>query len=206
VQVINKRHLACVAAQAPATPRHDLHLDEYYHLLYRLIWGNPEGYVCVPQKPDNWYNWRLRDIKAFVSGLPVDSTLAIGVLDRGLVEIGLILELHEGVIDCVSTFEALDLSRDMLQVGSKLMEIVWQQLEQKFAPLATVLLCTPAIFEAWRKADNKRLVLQQAITANTAVLAIRKDMGPYRLSGNDFPRKPEETRNKYSKTFWLRTY
>jgi len=183
VHVINKRHLASVAAQAQATSRHDLHLDEYYHLVYRLMWENPEGYVCVPPKTSDWYNWRQGNIEAFVSGIPVDSTLALGVLNGGRIDIGLILQIHKGMIDLVTTFEALDLAREPLEVDSKLMDIVWQQLGQKFAAPAAVLLCTPDVFEAWMKGDNKRLALQLAITASTAVLAIRKDIDPTGLSG-----------------------
>jgi len=183
VHVVNKRHLARVATLASETAHQNLHLDEYYHLIYRLVWEDQDGYVCIPPKPDNWNGWRLGNIKAFLSSIPVDSTLAIGVLDRGRIEIGLILQIHEGMIDRVTTFEALDLAREPLEVDAKLLEIVWQQLRQKFASPAAVLLCTPAVFEAWMNGDNKRLVLQLAITASTAALAIRKDIDPTGLSG-----------------------
>ena len=189
VHVIDKRHLASVAAQAPATPHQDLHLDEYYRLIYQLIWGNHEGYVCAPPKADNWNGWRLGNIKTFLSNISVDSTLAIGVLEPGRLEIGLILQIRQGIIDCVTTFEALDLTKETLQVGSKLLEIIWQQLGQKFAPPAAVLLCTPAVFEAWINGENKRLILQLAITASTAALAIRKDIDPRGLSGYASPKE-----------------
>jgi hypothetical protein len=189
VHVIDKRHLASVATQAPAVPRQDLHLDEYYHLVYQLLWGNHEGYVCVPPKPDNWNGWRLENIKAFLNNISVDSTLAIGVLEPGRLEIGLILQVHEGIVNHVTTFEALELTKETLQVGSKLLEIIWQQLGQKFAPPAAVLLCTPAVFEAWINGENKRQALQLAITASTAALAIRKDIDPTGLSGYASPKE-----------------
>ena len=132
----------------PAIQHQNLHLDEYYHLIYRLIWDDNEGYVCVPPKPDDWNGWRLGNIKTFLSNISVDSTLALGVLEQGRLEIGLIRQIHEGMIDRVTTFEALELTQDTLQVGSKLLEIIWQQLGQKFASPAAVLLCTPAVFEA----------------------------------------------------------
>jgi hypothetical protein len=189
VHVIDKRHLARVATLVSETPHQNLHLDEYYHLIYRLVWEDQDGYVCMPPKPDSWNGWRLGNIKTFVSSIAMDSTLAIGVLDQGRIEIGLILQIHEGIINRVTTFEALDLTKETLQVGSKLLEIVWQQLGQKFTPPAAVLLCTPAVFEAWINGENKRLVLQLAITASTAALAIRKDIDPTGLSGYASPKE-----------------
>jgi hypothetical protein len=176
VHVINKHHLATVAAQAQATPRRDLHLDEYYYLVYRLMWGNADGYVSVPPKSDNWNGWRLGDIKAFVESLPAECTLTLGVLDQGRVAIGLIVVLHQGVVDCVTTFEALDLPKDNLHVCPELMETIWQQLDQKFTPPAAVFLCTPAVFEEWLAAGDKRLVIQQAEDAGTALLAVWRQL------------------------------
>jgi len=189
VHVINKRHLARVATLASETPHQNVHLDEYYHLINRLVWEDQDGYVCIPPKPDNWNGWRLGNIKTFLSNISLDSTLAIGVLEQGLLELGLILQIHEGMINRVTTFETLDLTNETLQVGSKLLEIIWQQLGQKFSPPAAVLLCTPAVFEAWINGENKRLVLQLAITASTAALAIRKDIDPTGLSGYASPKE-----------------
>jgi hypothetical protein len=189
VHIINKRHLARVATLASETPHQNVHLDEYYHLINRLVWEDQDGYVCIPPKADNWNGWRLGKIKTFLSNIAMDSTLAIGVLEPGRLEIGLILQIHEGMIDRVTTFEALELTQDTLQVGSKLLEIVWQQLGQKFAPPAAVLLCTPAVFDAWINGENKRMVLQLAITASTAALAIRKDIDPTGLSGYASPKE-----------------
>jgi len=189
VHVINKRHLAKVATLASETPHQNVHLDEYYHLIYRLVWEDQEGYVCLPPRPDNWNGWRLGNIKTFIKSISVNSTLALGVMDQGRVEIGLILQIHEGMINLVTTFEALELTKETLQVGSKLLEIIWQQLGRKFAPPAAVLLCTPVVFEAWINGENKRLVLQLAITANTAALAIRKDIDPTGLSGYASPKE-----------------
>ena len=46
VHIIDRRHLAQVARQAQATPRRDLTLDAYYHLVYTLVLGDPRGYAC----------------------------------------------------------------------------------------------------------------------------------------------------------------
>ena len=51
VHVIDQGHLAGVARQAQATPRRDLTLDQYYHLVYELVWGAPNGYMSVPPHP-----------------------------------------------------------------------------------------------------------------------------------------------------------
>jgi hypothetical protein len=115
--------------------------------------------------------------------------VAMGVFDRGRIEIVLILEIRAGMIDRVTTFEALDLKQDSLQVSSKFLENVWHQLGQKFPTLAAVLLCTPSVFEAWINGENKRLVLQLAITAITTALAIRKDIDPTGLSGYASPKE-----------------
>jgi hypothetical protein len=174
VHVINERHLASVANLAQANPRRDLHLDEYYHLVYSLIWGDPKGYACIPPKPDNWNGWRYGDVKNFIEGLPAQCTLALGVLDKGNVEIGLIVQLQQGSIDLVTTFEALELPKSDLRIDAPTIQMVSQQISQRFAPPAMILLCTPFIFEAWLTATNKRMVIQQAETTGKAMLRKRE--------------------------------
>src|SRR5689334_11907713 len=45
VHVIDRRHLANVARLAQATSRRELTLDQYYHLVYSLLWDAAGGYA-----------------------------------------------------------------------------------------------------------------------------------------------------------------
>src|SRR5207248_6909051 len=48
VHIIDRRHLEHVAREAQSSPRRELTLDEYYHLVYQLIWDGSAGYVAEP--------------------------------------------------------------------------------------------------------------------------------------------------------------
>jgi hypothetical protein len=162
VHVINKRHLANVARRAQESPRRELTLDGYYHLVYRLLWNDSDGYVAVPPHPGRWHGFTYSGVQKFVGQLPAESSVALGVFDEGAVEIGLVLELRDGQIRRVTTFESLDLPAAPLQVSPELLDQLWSQLGVAFAPPAAVLLCSTAAFGDWLVAEDKTAFLEQA--------------------------------------------
>lgn len=162
VHVINKRHLAQVARQAQAAPRRELMLDEYYHLIYQLLWSNPEGYVSLPPHPGHWHGWTYSALKHFVDQLPEEATLALGVFDGETVALGLILEFRAARLQLVTTFEALNLPPGAAQLSEAFLNQLWQQLAQQFASPAGALLCSQTIFEQWLVAENKAARLNLA--------------------------------------------
>ncbi|HET9220951.1 MAG TPA: hypothetical protein VFO07_00520 [Roseiflexaceae bacterium] len=169
VHVIDRRHLAAVARQAQATARRDLTLDQYYLLVYQLLWDGGGGYVCEPADHRRWNGWSYDDLLSFVGRLPAVATLALGVVDDGEVAIGLILELRDGMIRRVTTFEALDLPPGEPTISGESLERLWAALAQRFAPPAGVLLCTQSTFEAWIAQGGTIAVLEAAAAENQAV-------------------------------------
>jgi hypothetical protein len=153
VHVIDKRHLARVAREAPAEPRRDLTLDGYYRLVYQLLWDGSHGYVSVPPHPGHRHHLTYAALKQFVSGLPPESTLALGVFDDAGVAIGLVLELKDGRIVRVTTFEGLDLPEETMRLSPDFLAQLWSRLEERFSPPAGVVLCSQAAFEGWLAAD-----------------------------------------------------
>ena len=162
VHVIDRRHLAAVARQAQAAPRRDLTLDQYYRLVYQLLWDGGEGYVCAPPRDDRWNGWSYAGLVDFVGRLPAAATLALGVLDGERLAIGLILELRDGLIRRVTTFEALELPAGELAISDASLEQLWDALGRRFAPPAGLLLCTQAAFDAWIVAEVKADALRAA--------------------------------------------
>src|SRR4051812_20397825 len=69
VHIIDKRHLNQVAHSAQASPRRELTLDQYYHEVYQLLWGEPDGYVSIPPHPGHWHGWRYQEIKELLADL-----------------------------------------------------------------------------------------------------------------------------------------
>jgi len=172
VHLIDKRHLAEVARTSQAMTRRDLTLDQYYHMVYQLLWNNDGGYLCLPPRPASWNGWTYMGIRAFVAQLPDAATVALGVLDGDELMIGLILELRGGLIRVVTTFEALG-EPALVAVSSAAFEHLWSLLEQRSSvvgspPPAAVLLCTKAAFETWLTADDKHAALERAAQSGTA--------------------------------------
>jgi hypothetical protein len=168
VHVIDRRHLAAVARHAQATPRRDLTLDQYYRLVYQLLWHGGDGYVCAPPHPGRWNGWSYDDLVGFVGRLPAAATLALGVLDGPTLAIGLILELREGLIRRVTTFEALDLPPGEPTISDESLDRLWEALGLRFAAPAGVLLCTQSVFDAWTTEEGKAGVLHTATEEGTA--------------------------------------
>jgi hypothetical protein len=169
VHVIDRRHLMWVAQQAQATPRRDLTLDSYYHLVYTLMWGDPAGYACEPPPPNRWHGWTYADIRNFVAALPSPASIALGVYAEDDLAIGLILICEGGMIRRVTTFEGLDWSASHPGPTQHTLTALCEALEAQFAPPAAVLLCTDAVFSGWLTAADKLAYLTASRDDGTAI-------------------------------------
>ncbi len=172
VHVIDRRHLANVARLAQATPQRDLTLDQYYHLVYRLLWNESDGYISLPPPAGHWNGWTYTGIKAFVARLPDPATVALGVLSETGTEIGLILDLRGGMIRTVTTFETIGLPAPTFELAPTSFEQLWAMLASRHAqgaPLpAAVLLCSQATFDAWITGADKLNILREAAARGEA--------------------------------------
>ncbi len=163
VHVIDKAHLAMVAHKAQETPQRELTLDQYYHRVYELLWGEPTGYVSIPPHPGHWHGWTYQQIKQIIDTLPDSpASLALGVTAEGSWLIGLILVCERGQIRKVTTFEVLDVESIPAKPSEETLTIVWQQLAEKIASPAGVLICSQAVFEDWIQLEEKEQVLLTA--------------------------------------------
>jgi hypothetical protein len=169
VHIIDQSHLAWVAQQAQATPRRDLTLDAYYHLVYTLVWGSSNGYVCEPPHPGHFYGWTYTAIRRFIAALPSPATLALGVYAGDALFIGLILLCREGLIRRVTTFEGLDWNNSNSGPTQQTLEALCEALEAQIAPPAGILLCTDAVFSGWLAATDKLTYLLAARANGTAI-------------------------------------
>lgn len=167
--LVDKSHLAWVARQAQATPRRDLTLDTYYHLVYMLVWGNGEGYVCEPAHPGQMCGWTYADLRRFIAALPSPAALALGVYAGDALSIGLILVCWEGLIRQVTTFEGLDWHVAQPGPTEQTLTALCTALAAQFAPPAAVLLCTDAVFSEWLAAADKLAYLSAARADRTAI-------------------------------------
>ncbi|HEU5099307.1 MAG TPA: hypothetical protein VFU22_09825 [Roseiflexaceae bacterium] len=180
VHVIDRRHLANVARLAQATPQRQLTLDQYYHLIHTLIWGDHDGYISLPPHPGHWYSWTYAGIKAFVDRLPDPATVALGVLDGAATEIGLILDLRGGLIRKLTTFEAFGVPAPTFELTADSFERLWALLGDRGAagaPMpAAALLCSRATFDAWLLGEDKLGALEQAALRGDAFWRLRDAM------------------------------
>ncbi len=175
VHIIDRRHLAQVARQAQATPRRDLTLDAYYHLVYTLVWGDPKGYACEPPHPGHWNGWTYAEICRFIARLPSPATLALGVYEGDALAIGLVLLCEGGFIRRVTTFEGLTWRQPAPGPTPETLSALCVALRDQFAPPAAILLCTDAIFSGWLAATDKLSYLEEA-RANAAASWYRADL------------------------------
>ncbi len=180
VHIIDKRHLAHVAREAQAGPRRELTLDQYYHLVYNLIWDGSGGYVSVPPHPGHWNGWTYTAIRDFVGGLPDPSTVALVVVEDGETEIGLILDVRNKLIESVTTLETFGLPAPVFDVSAGSMDWLWSLLESRSKDRnrpkpAAALLCSKSVFDRWiEEPDNeaKWRLLEQATEQQQAFLRI----------------------------------
>lgn len=163
VHVIEKTHLARIAQIAQQTPRREQTLDQYYHHLYHLLWGNATGYVCVPAHPGHWHGWTYEHICTLLKRLPFSpASLALGVFAEGHWIIGLVLVCAQGQIRTVTTFEALDPQSIAGGLAEATLISLSRHLAQAVAPAAGLLLCTPEVFTAWIEQPDRLKVLAGA--------------------------------------------
>jgi hypothetical protein len=178
VHVIDRRHLAEVARLAQATPRRELTLDQYYHLVHTLIWGADDGYVSLPPHPGHWHGWTYAGVTAFVARLPDPATVALGVLDGTTTEIGLILDLRGGLIRTLTTFETFGLPAPAFELTAVSFERLWALLESRRldgAPMpAAALLCSRGAFDAWLEGEDKLGALEGAALRGEAFWQLRE--------------------------------
>lgn len=163
VHVIDKTHLALVARVAQYGPQRERTLDQYYHRVYQLLWGDPLGYVCLPAHSEHWHGWTYQHLEGIVSNLPFSpASLALGVYADNHWLIGLILVCEDGQIRKVTTFEALDLENAVAELSKEAFALLWQRLAEKVAPPAGLLLCSQEVFENWIEQEDKMSVLLAA--------------------------------------------
>src|SRR5579885_118170 len=163
VHVIDKTHLAQVAQAAQYGPQRERSLDQYYHRVYQLLWGEPSGYVCIPPRPGHWHGWTYQQIQDVLNSLPGSPmSLALGVFADRRWLIGLILVCEYGQIRKVTTFEALDMQDVAAGLSRETLAVLWRRLMEVIAPPAGLLLCSSEVFEAWIQREEKMRVLLAA--------------------------------------------
>ena len=165
VHIIDKRHLAAVARTAQETPRRDLTLDQYYHLVYRLLWAD-SGYVSVPPHPGHWHGWTYGGVRAWLACLPDPATLALVVLAGADTAIGLIADWRDGLFRRVTTLETFGLGGPALDLSAESFARLWALLAARGrggdgAPPAAALLCSSAAFAVLLDAGGKRAELER---------------------------------------------
>lgn len=167
VHVIDKRHLAAIARQAQQLENRALTIDAYYRKVFELIWRNPAGYASVPPHPGAWQGFTYAQAQRLVAAVPGPATLVLGVLDGAALHIGLILEVRDGLIRRVTTFEALTL-HGPLELSSQVFEHLTAQIGERFSPVVAALFCDLPTFEALLAAPDKRAALHTAVSSGRA--------------------------------------
>ena len=187
VHVIDQQHLAAVAREAMATPRRELSSDDYYHLVYRLVWGAPDGYVSVPPHPGHWHGWTYGEITAFVARLPDPASLALAVLadppNAGRLAIGLIVDLAGGRIHTVTTFETFGPALPPLDLSAESFDRLWGLLDERSRttgapPPAGALLCTGQAFQIWLRGPATARPMTRLAAQGGAFWQLRQRPGP----------------------------
>lgn len=169
VHVIDRRHLASVARQAQATPQRDLASDGYYHLVYTLMWGDPQGYACEPLRLATFHGWTYADAERFVAQLPSPATVALGVYAGDALTIGLILVVEDGLIRRATTFESLKQQPATTGPTQQTLLALCNALDAQYAAPAAVLLCDDATFAGWLDASDKSAYLNDAQANGAAI-------------------------------------
>lgn len=163
VHVIDKVHLALIAQSVQATPQRALTLDQYYHAVYQLLWGDPIGYVSVPAHPGHWHGWTYEYVKNIVSTLSFSpATLVLGVFTDDKLLIGLILLCEDGQIRKVTTFETLHPGSFATGVSEATLTTLRQEIAQNIVAPVGMLLCTQEVFEQWIQQEEKMQALHVA--------------------------------------------
>jgi hypothetical protein len=178
VHVIDKRHLAAVASKAQENPRRELTLDQYYRLVYSLVWDSSDGYVTVPARPGAWRGWTYGDLQGFAAMLPDPSTVALVVIEGGETSIGLVLDLRERLIRTVTTLETFGFPAPLFAVTQSDFERLWSMLEARAESSgspqpAALLLCSRPVFDKLVHEPDKQDVLRRASEQGEAFWRMR---------------------------------
>ncbi len=169
VHVIDRSHLQSVAHRAQQIENRSLHLDEYYRMVYEMVWDGSEGYVALPPHPGHWNHWTYAGIRAFADQFEELCSIGLGVVRDNEVVIGLISEIGNGTIRRVTTFESLDIDRFDGAVNQEFFVRIWNGMSSRFASPAAVLLCTDLVFDEWIGGGDKRAVIERAISSGQAI-------------------------------------
>lgn len=172
VHVIDRRHLAAVSNYAQATPRRELTLDAYYRMVYEMFWDRDEGYVACPPHPGHWKGWTYAGIKSWVDALPQPASVALGVLDREELSIGVIAEISDGLIRRLTTFESLPAEARAVSLSAESLERLWAALAAGFFPPAAAMLCSADVFESWVEEPGKSATIRRAVGTGQAFLRL----------------------------------
>jgi len=181
VHIIDKRHLAHIAAKAQETPRRELTLDQYYRLVYGLVWDGSGGYVAMPPRPGNWHGWTYADVEGLIAMLPDPATAALVVVGSAGTDIGLVLDLRGGLVRTVTTLETFGLPAPRFGLTESDFNRLWAMLQARSrvsaAPRpAAVLLCSRRIFDLLIEGSDKATkwgILQNARDHGEAFLRVR---------------------------------
>jgi hypothetical protein len=181
VHIIDKRHLSHVANKAQESPRRELTLDQYYHLVYSLLWDGSDGYVSVPPHPGAWHGWTYAELQGFIALLPDPATVALVVVGSSGTDIGLILDLRGGLIHTVTTLETFGLPAPTFDLTEGDFKRLWAMLQARSedggAPRpAAALLCSRHIFDLVLDAPDKaakRDIVQKGREEGEALLRVQ---------------------------------
>src|SRR5947207_12021021 len=164
VHVIDRRHLEHVAAEAQSTPRRELSIDAYYHLVYRLLWDGSDGYVAEPPPAGRWHGVTYSALAGFLARAPSPAALGLCVVDST----GLALRVERGRVVRVTTFEGLPpLPRPSVDAG--FLDALWLALDARVAPPYAALVCSRAVWDACLSAADLLDCLRGAVARGDAV-------------------------------------
>jgi hypothetical protein len=131
VHVIDRRHLAEVGRLAQQPSNREPTIDAYYRLVYHLLWDDSRGYVTAPACRRNWHGWTYEGFQRFLARLPEAATLGIAVADDARIEVGLILDVRQGRVVGVTTFEAFREPLTSISPSPEGVADVWRRLEDR---------------------------------------------------------------------------
>ena len=171
VHLIDRQHLAAVAHEAQSDPHHDLTLDAYYRLVHHLVWSNSDSrYVVQPPRESTWHGWTYAAVQEWVMRLPDPATVALGVTGESGLRIGIIAQIENGLITILTTFEALPIPREEVELTVDMANRLWNAIAGKFSPPAELLLCSQAVFEDWiHGSGSKREMINAAVARGEAI-------------------------------------
>jgi hypothetical protein len=170
VHVVDRQHLKAVSTEAQSDPRHDLTLDAYYRFVSSQFWDGEGGYVTVPPRATSWNGWTWGGVKAWVEALGGPAAVGLGVVGADGLEIGLLAVVSDGLVRRLTTFEALPIPREDAAVTADYHQRTWEAVEERIAPPAALLICTPEVFREWLTGPAKRATIEEATAAGTAFL------------------------------------